>query len=586
MPKFVKKVLKKLRPGSTPAIDWKGTAKVTWTGLEMMLKKAEKCLDGTPFKSPVAAINALVALFHDVGNRTEDMRDMISQTEKRLETINTALVQSEYQVANERMEEFAKVLITQVSKLRVMASRSLLTRTLTSDDDIRAIKRVFQELEANTKDFHLAISLSIERNTATILSSLDQHRLDSLPRSRQARYDADVDSEAVGVTRGECTPGTRVEIIQRLVEWARKQSSENSASIYWLNGSAGTGKSTIAYSVCKSLDADDPHILGASFFCSRQLTELRERKHIIPSIVYQLARYSRSFATALLQANLDSADSSAKQMKDLLIEPWLKSASDRLPDFPPCLVIVDALDEVRGGWEFLSELISTVEAGHLSGLKFLITSRREPKLVERCTALASDFVCHLEEVSRDNVQHDILTFLSAELPNLCDTPQLKVLAERADGLFVYAATAARFILQGYRNERLGQLDSLLQAWPTRSESVDVLPVDHLYSQVLQDVFTSVGKTLRHSRLKILYTILCTEEPVSISVLSGLLCDSACDVDGVIENLHAVLYVSKNDDCIYWYHKSFYDFICDSERSSTYTCNIITQHALLAEECFT
>ncbi|KAF9007675.1 WD40 repeat-like protein [Hymenopellis radicata] len=569
------------------AIDWKGTAKVTWSGIEMLLKGAEKFLEGTPFSTPVAVINTLVEVIHNVSDNREDMCDMISQIQKRLETINTALVQSE--VANERTNEFAKVLITQITKLHEMASRSFLKRTLTSDDDIRELKRVFQELEASTKDFHLTISLNIERNSFAILSSVEQHRLESLPRSRQARYDADVDSEAVGVTRGACTPGTRVEIIQRLVEWARKQSSEKSASVYWLNGSAGTGKSTIAYSVCKSLDAEDPNILGASFFCSRQLAELRERKCIIPSIVHQLALYSRSFATALLKANLASVDSSAKHMKDLLVEPWQNSASSRLPDFPPCLIVVDALDEARDGWEFLSELISTVEAGHLKGLKFLITSRREPKLVERCTALTSDFVCQLEEVTKNNIQHDILTFLSAELSNLSGTPQLKDLAERADGLFVYAATAARFISCGYPEERLPQLIRLLEAWPTRSDSIDELHVDQLYSQVLQDVFTSAGEVRRHRRLKILHIILCTEEPVSISVLSGLTCDSECSVDfvnRVIDDLHAVLYVSKHDGRIFWYHKSFYDFMCDSERSLAYTCNIVAQHALLAQGCFT
>ncbi|KAF9014564.1 hypothetical protein BDZ89DRAFT_1142197 [Hymenopellis radicata] len=299
MPKFVKKVLKNFHrksPGSTlgsspgpavattrnAAIDWKETAKVTWSGIEMLLKGAEKFLEGTPFSTPVAVINTLVEVIHNVSDRREDMRDMISQIQKRLETINTALVQSE---SRKRTHD---------------------------DDDIRELKRVFQELEASTKDFHLAISLNIDRNTLAILSSVEQHRLESFPRSRQARHDADVSTEAVGVTRGECTPGTRVEIIQRLVEWARKQCSEKSASIYWLNGSAGTGKSTIAYS----------------------LAELRERKHIIPSIVHQLALYSRSFATALLKANLASVDSSAKHMKDLLVEPWQNSESSRLPDFP------------------------------------------------------------------------------------------------------------------------------------------------------------------------------------------------------------------------------------------------------------
>ncbi|KAF9019206.1 hypothetical protein BDZ89DRAFT_325527 [Hymenopellis radicata] len=277
-------------------------------------------------------------------------------------------------------------------------------------------------------------------------------------------------------------------------------------------------------------------------------------------------------------------------MKDLLVEPWQKSSSKRLPNFPPCLVVVDALDEVRGGWEFLNELISTVEAGHLSGLKFLITSRREQKLVERCTALTSDSVCQLEDVTKHNVQHDIHTFLSAALPDLCNTPELKELGERADRLFVYAATAVRFISPGAGGQRLRQLKSLLQAWPTRSASVDVLPIDQLYTQVLHDVFMSVGEPIRHDRLKILHTILCTEEPpVSIPVLSGLTCEFTCDVDVVecvIEYLHAVLYVSKYDGRIYWYHKSFYDFMCDSKRSSTYTCNTATQHALLARECFT
>ncbi|KAF8991593.1 hypothetical protein BDZ89DRAFT_1086571, partial [Hymenopellis radicata] len=250
------------------AIDWKGTAKVTWSGIEMLLKRAEKCLDGTPFSTPSPrSMRWLLLFMYDVSDRSEDMRDMISQyrSASRLST-RTSAVGSKSQT-NARMS-------------------------------LPKLKKVFQELEASTKDFHCAI-----------LSISQQHRLDSLPGSR--------------VTRGECTPGTRVEIIQRLVEWAQKPSSESSASIYWLNGSAGMGKSTIAYSVSK--------ILGASFFCSRQLAD----------------RYSRSFATALLQANLDSADSSSKQMKDLLVEPWQKSGSARLPDFPPY--------EVRGGWEFLSE---------------------------------------------------------------------------------------------------------------------------------------------------------------------------------------------------------------------------------------
>ena len=35
---------------------------LAWQGVELLLKKVEKCLDGTPAKGPVAAINALIEL--------------------------------------------------------------------------------------------------------------------------------------------------------------------------------------------------------------------------------------------------------------------------------------------------------------------------------------------------------------------------------------------------------------------------------------------------------------------------------------------------------------------------------------------
>ena len=35
---------------------------VAWHGMELLLKKVEGCLDGTPAKGPVAAINALIDL--------------------------------------------------------------------------------------------------------------------------------------------------------------------------------------------------------------------------------------------------------------------------------------------------------------------------------------------------------------------------------------------------------------------------------------------------------------------------------------------------------------------------------------------
>jgi predicted alpha/beta-fold hydrolase len=45
-----------------------------------------------------------------------------------------------------------------------------------------------------------------------------------------------------------CLPDTRVDLLQEIYNWA---DGENSPSIFWLNGLAGTGKSTIARTLVK-----------------------------------------------------------------------------------------------------------------------------------------------------------------------------------------------------------------------------------------------------------------------------------------------------------------------------------------------
>jgi hypothetical protein len=35
---------------------------MTWNGIQVVLKKSERTLDGTPFKAPVAAINAIIEI--------------------------------------------------------------------------------------------------------------------------------------------------------------------------------------------------------------------------------------------------------------------------------------------------------------------------------------------------------------------------------------------------------------------------------------------------------------------------------------------------------------------------------------------
>jgi hypothetical protein len=78
---------------------------------------------------------------------------------------------------------------------------------------------------------------------------------------------------------GKCLPGTRESILQDIVLWAKNSQDRN---VFWLNGLAGTGKSTIAQSFSEAVAADG--LLGASFFCSRDYLDRRELKNILSNM--------------------------------------------------------------------------------------------------------------------------------------------------------------------------------------------------------------------------------------------------------------------------------------------------------------
>ena len=430
--------------------------------------------------------------------------------------------------------------------------------------------------------------------------------MESWPRSLKAAYDANI-GESTSLIREPCTPDTRTYILGDIYKWAT-DSSLDSPSIFWLTGEAGSGKSTLAYTVAEHFDSDGD-ILGGNFFCSRQFEETSEQRNIIPTIVYQLARKSGSYAQALLKTDkLDSAGRIlSKQMKDLLVGPWQQSISERHSEFPPYLVIVDALDELndQGGSAFLKELLDTINAVGLRGLKFLVTSRPDPEIACLYESFMSKTVCRLYDVPRATVQDDITTYLKAKLPALKEHGQLIKLADKADGLFIYAATAVRYITprskmtKGEQLQLMGEL--LNDVSPMFRSTHKSSLVDELYKQILWAAFSELNDDLLRTRLNILHTILCTQERVSVSVAAALHSDSddlreVADV--VVKDLHAVLYLK--DGCVFWYHASFPDFIFTQARSKfivhmshssttdriiDLSCDKAAYHARLARSCF-
>ncbi|KAK7461668.1 hypothetical protein VKT23_008095 [Stygiomarasmius scandens] len=142
----------------------------------------------------------------------------------------------------------------------------------------------------------------IKNATLNALKILENQLLhENLHRSKKAEF-----NEVTSTSRGVCTEGTRVKILEQLMEWAKNDSSH---PIFWMNGMAGTGKTTISYSFCQQLLGEQ--MLGASFFSSRSEDETTEPARIFPTIAYQIARRSPAFSSALL-VSLDKDETSGR----------------------------------------------------------------------------------------------------------------------------------------------------------------------------------------------------------------------------------------------------------------------------------
>jgi hypothetical protein len=394
-------------------------------------------------------------------------------------------------------------------------------------------------------------------------------------------------------------------MIHYWVEYGDVTSSSTDASadklqtarVFWINGpgSAGTGKSTIAYTVARNLDAHKK--LGASFFCSRDNADCSNPKLIIPTIAYQLGQFCALFReqiSAVLQVDPDVAYSVVPcQLEKLIVRP-LCAMKGKMPF---CVVVIDALDECQDGGAtsiILSSLAQYVTM--LSPVKFLITSRPDSHIVSgfklaRLNQTTQRYILH--HVEQKVVETDLLLYLHSSLQKTKQTYSLeaswpsvadiKALVHLSSGLFIFAATAANFIQDKYFNDPPGQLARLLGIGRTADSSSHEL-LDQLYMQVLQNAFPNISSAYA-SRLKmVLGSVVLLCNPLSPSNLEKLL---DMHISITLQELQSVLILpNDNNEVVHLIHPSFYDFLTNPDRclDTKFLVTPVLQHSFLAEAC--
>jgi hypothetical protein len=412
---------------------------------------------------------------------------------------------------------------------------------------------------------------------AIATSLLCQERLDRLPRSKKAVYDRGL----------QCLSGTRQDIFRLIYDWI--DSKEPGNNVFWLRGTAGSGKSTIASTVAARLDGTSNVLgglglgsLGATFFCKRDDNSLNQPSLVFSTIAFRLAHTYPLLKEHILSALGDDPDVGEShirnQFQQLIVEPLSKLPSDL--DVPPVVMIIDAVDECghESTREPLLQCLREVSSLPV-WFKLLVTSRPEQDIKKHLSKLPSG---HEVDTSSNHSVSDIRAYTQDRVEALRSEQGLASywpgdqkfddLVSRAGGLFIWVTLSFKFIST--------------EPSPTKALDLVLAPtgqphLDALYRTVLvQDLVNP--KHLELIRC-ILGCVVVTKVPLTLPSLCALLNIENDEAKWARDKLASVLPMDSTA-AIRVIHPSFLDFLTDRERSREFFIDAVEHHFSLARGC--
>jgi hypothetical protein len=399
--------------------------------------------------------------------------------------------------------------------------------------------------------------------------------------------------------RRHCLAGTQVEILSKIQEWIE---DPNGPQIFWLRGMAGTGKSTISRTFAAAshdrtrLITGEPLpnnlCLGASFFFNQYEPLRNNAKRLFTTLAWSMAGVIPSLKALVCDAidkNPRIGDELPEnQWKYLIYQPLLELETQILSPLT-LIVVIDALDECKPESDLglILQLMSHVKELQTIKIRFFLTSRPEAH-IRSCfrgvsPSLIYEAVLNKVTVSdcKENVQDDIMRFLKHELEAIQQKNQitedwpgqdnLQKLSIKADGLFIYAATACRFLdgpnlTRSRLDLRLKMIFDNKVTGDSPQKNLDAIYTSILQFSVFGDVIEEEKPEISSLFKQVVGSIVVLFEPLSAQYLSTLVDTPLSSVEETLKGLHSVLAVpEKSNDTVQLLHLSFRDFLIDSQR---------------------
>ena len=423
-------------------------------------------------------------------------------------------------------------------------------------------------------------------------------RLDKLPRVDEAFYRHISRNDAP-----TCVEGSRDGLLEKIKSWSTAESS-SSQPIFWLTGIAGTGKSTVAQTVCQK--AADTKNLGATFFFSHQEKQLHLANAVFSTLVHQMlsnASCPRSIRLNLNQALEQNPSAGSEviktQFEKLILEP-LKTISHA----SPLLLVLDALDEcTESGVVEILNLIKTHIQELPSFLKIFVTSRPEGHISAILRNMYRDsakterlvFIYEIDPSADEEAVQAYLTHALSEseikrvFPGIVewkiDADKIGILARKSEGLFIVASTIVKHIMLPGSADPEFQLDTLIEGLQSTTHTHSAINL--LYQQIL-DAKYSPGEDARilERFRKVVGSIILLFEPPSVESLGQLLQEpSKNTVPSALHRLQSVVAVTEADQLLRSLHPSFTEFLTNRDVCPPrFYVDTEAQHSLLARCC--
>jgi len=380
---------------------------------------------------------------------------------------------------------------------------------------------------------------------------------------------------------------TRVRVLNDIEAWIM---DPDALHICWITGMAGTGKTSIAKTVCKRAKSNPDITLGGSFFCSRStgLAAQHDIRCVIPTLAQLLALQLGEFRSSLAGTIQPGAQYKevATQVEELLYTPFLAFDTPRTP----ILLVIDAIDECGGETgdgmldntkchavvsSMLEALVNITRCNPKVQVKFLVTSRPESQI--RDSSISDENlsqILRLDAVKMAEVDADIRRYVTQTLESkLSRKPiararisddEVESLVRHCDGLFIVAATALRYTMGEGADAAVARFKRLLDTSRDNFSACAASPLDNMYALILLEAARVDGSenTDLPGLLRLLASLLSARMKLSIQALADLLDLKTYDVRASLSRLHSVVHVPEEDDMpgLRTVHASFGDYL--------------------------